>query len=184
MGKQGAALALGKSEVAERMLGYLIAGSRGEADRLLFATATALQAKGWSLAGAVQTNYEAASSARCDMDLHVLAMDRVVRISQNLGSQSTGCRLDPSALATAVGFADAALSKSPKLCIVNKFGKAEIEGNGFRSFIGSALAQGIPVLTSVNTKNIAPFLDYVEGFGQELAPDEQAILDWCHASVA
>ena len=166
------------------MLGYLIVRTRGEADRLLVAAAETLQAEGWPLAGAVQTNVERASTTRCDMDLHVLAMDRVIRISQNLGAHSTGCRLDPAALETAVGLAEATLAAAPRLCIINKFGKAEIEGNGFRSFIGTALAQGIPVLTSVNTTNLAAFQAYAEGFAEEVAPDLQAILDWCRAQSA
>lgn len=166
------------------MLGYLIARTRGEADGLLAAAAERLQAEGWALAGAVQKNDERASTARCDMDLHMLAKDRVIRISQNLGPHSTGCRLDPAALETAVGLAEATLATAPRLCIINKFGKAEIEGSGFRSFIGTALSQGIPVLTSVNTTNLAAFQAYADGFAEEIAPDLQAILDWCHAQVA
>lgn len=161
------------------MLGYVIVDGRGEADRLLFALAERLQAEGWPLAGAVQVNEEPGPKARCDMDMHVLAMDRVVRISQNLGPLARGCRLDPAALATAVGLAEKALARAPRLCIVNKFGKAEIEGGGFRPMIGAALAQGIPVLTSVNRGNLPAFQAFAEGMGEEISPQPEALLDWC-----
>ena len=39
----------------------------------------------------------------CQMDLHILTGNNVIRISQNLGTLSSGCRLDPEGLANAVG---------------------------------------------------------------------------------
>lgn len=166
------------------MLGYVIVEGRGAADRLLFALAGRLQAEGWTLAGAVQVNDAAEPMARCNMDMHVLAMDRVVRISQNLGALSKGCRLDPAALASAVGLAEQALARAPRLCIVNKFGKAEIEGGGFRPFIGAALAQGIPVLTSLNRGNLEAFQAFAEGMGEEIAPEAEALMGWCRQQAA
>ena len=166
------------------MLGYLVAEGQGEADRLLFSVAEQLQAEGWPLAGAVQSNSEAAPAHKCDMDLHVLSMKEVVRISQNLGAFSKGCRLDPAALETAVGMAEAALAKSPWLCIVNKFGKSEIDGKGFRPLIGEALVQDIPVLTSVSRGNIAAFQAFAEGMGEEIAADLASIRAWCKAAHA
>lgn len=166
------------------MLGYLVAEGQGEADRLLFSVAEQLQAEGWPLAGAVQSNSEAAPAHKCDMDLHVLSMKEVVRISQNLGAFSKGCRLDPAALETAVGMAETALAKSPWLCIVNKFGKSEIDGKGFRPLIGEALVQDIPVLTSVSRGNIAAFQAFAEGMGEEIAADLASILAWCKAAQA
>ncbi|WP_435258496.1 DUF2478 domain-containing protein [Thioclava sp. FR2] len=163
------------------MLGYVIVEGRGAADRLIFSVAETLRLDGWALAGAVQVNDESSPYEKCDMDLHVLACDRVVRISQNLGALSKGCRLDPSALATAVGLAETALSQSPRLCIVNKFGKAEIDGAGFRPFIGMALSHGIPVLTSVSRGNLPAFMAFAEDIAQELAPEQDAVLNWCRA---
>lgn len=161
------------------MLGYVIVEGRGAADRLMFAVAERLRQDGWSLAGAVQVNDESNPSGKCDMDLHVLARDRVVRISQNLGALSKGCRLDPAALASAVGLAEAALAQNPQLCIVNKYGKAEIEGEGFRPFIGMALSQGTPVLTAVSRGNLPAFLSFAEDMAKEVPADLDAVLNWC-----
>lgn len=113
------------------MLGYFVSQGRGEADLLLAGVAARLMADGWRLAGAVQVNVETRADRPCEMDLHVLAQDRVVRISQNLGALSTGCRLDPAALETAVGLVERALEDGVQLLVVNKFGKQELEGRAF-----------------------------------------------------
>lgn len=113
------------------------------------------------------------------MDLHVLAADRIVRISQNLGSLAKGCRLDPSGLEQAVGMVEAALDAEPRLLIVNKFGKQEIDGRGFRPVIGRALAAGVPVLTAVNSANLPGFRTFADEMAEPLALDFDAILGWC-----
>ncbi|MCV2873937.1 DUF2478 domain-containing protein [Defluviimonas sp. WL0050] len=167
------------------MLGYVIAEGRGAADRVLADLARHLHDEGWPLAGAVQVNSERGEMHPCDMDLHVLAADRMVRISQNLGSLAKGCRLDPSGLEQAVGMVEAALEAQPgpRLLIVNKFGKQEIDGRGFRPVIGRALAAGVPVLTAVNKANLPGFEAFAHGLAESLPLDFDAILDWCHRTA-
>lgn len=166
------------------MLGYVIAEGRGVADRLLAETAQTLRARGRIVAGVIQINRENARAGRCDMDLAVLGHDHVLRISQNLGPHARGCRLDPTGLEQAVGLVERALEARPQLLIVNKFGKTEIEGRGFRRAIGHALAEGIPVLTAVNTANRDRFLTFSEGLAESVAPQAGAILDWCERACA
>jgi Protein of unknown function (DUF2478). len=113
------------------------------------------------------------------MDLQVLGRTEVVRISQNLGDESSGCRLDPDGLETAVGLVEATLAGGPRLLILNKFGKAEIEGRGFRSLIGQALEQGIPVLMGLKALNRDGFEAFAEGMAEALPADLEAILGWC-----
>lgn len=166
-------------------LAYVIGEGQGETDRLLAEVAARLQARGWPLAGVVQINTDREAGGPCDMDLAVLGLPERVRISQSLGPGSTGCRLDPEGLETAVGLVAVALAKAkakaPRLLIVNKFGKAEIEGRGFRPLIGEALAAGIPVLTGVKTLNLGGFCDFAGGFETPLETDIDAILRWCDA---
>ena len=161
------------------MLGYVVAEARGESDALLADVAAQLHARGLPLAGAVQVNLVNGPARACDMDLHVLAMGRVVRISQNFGALSKGCRLDPAGLEEAVGLVEAALIAQPQLLIVNKFGKQELDGRGFRPAIGQALAAGIPVLTALNQGNLAGFDDFAQGMGTRLPANLAAVLDWC-----
>lgn len=167
------------------MLGYVMAPERGGADLLISAVAARLEAAGWPLAGAVQQNRRAAGARDCTMELVVLQAGRRICISQSLGAGSTGCRLDSAALEQAVGLVaatlDAAPGDLPRLLVLNKFGKAEAEGRGFRPLIGRALAMGIPVLTGVNARNIAAFHGFAEGMAVGLPAREPAILAWCHA---
>lgn len=162
------------------MLGFVtIQENAGAADRLLAATAETLQAGGLRLAGAVQHNLERGEDRECDMQLRILGTDAVIGITQDLGSCSQGCRLDTGALAQAVAQAEAVLARGADLVIVNKFGKQECFGNGFRAFIAEALAQGIPVLTSVAQEQLAGFRDFAGELAQPVAPE--AATDWCRA---
>ncbi|OYX44682.1 MAG: 3-dehydroquinate dehydratase [Rhodobacterales bacterium 32-67-9] len=162
------------------MLGYVISEGRGTADRYLAEVVHRLHAEGVAVAGAVQVNSDQSDLQRCDMDLHVIGPGRIVRISQNLGALSKGCRLDPAGLEQAVGLVEATLDATdrPRLLVVNKFGKQEIEGRGFRPVIGRALTEGIAVLTAVNTASLAGFRAFAEGMEQEVPLDIAAILDW------
>ena len=81
-------------------IGYVYSDIRGETDRLLADVAARLMAEGVAVAGAVQHNIACDDSHHCDMDVKVLPDGPVVRISQNLGAASSGCRLDAGALET------------------------------------------------------------------------------------
>ncbi len=166
------------------MLGYItVNDTAGAADRLLAATADTLQAQGWRLAGAIQDNIDYGEGRDCDMDLRILGDDGpTIRISQSLGPSATACRLDSGALALAVGRAETALAQGADLVIVNKFGKQECFGRGFRDFIAEALAQGIPVLLSVPSEQLPGFQEFAGDLAEPVARD--AIMDWCHARRA
>lgn len=163
------------------MLGYVIGAERGVVDDLMAGVAADLAGRGWPLAGVVQINSETGAATRCDMDLQVLTLDARVRISQRLGPLSRGCRLDPQGLEEAVGLVERALDQGPRLLLINKFGKAELEGRGFRPVIGRALAAGVPVLTAVNQANLAGFESFSAGMGTPLPPQPGPVIDWCLA---
>ena len=160
------------------MLGYVVAEGRGAADELLRKLAERLRAEGLPLAGAVQVNEDRGPAYKCHMDLHILSGDDVVRISQDLGSLSRGCRLDPAGLERAVGLVGAALDGGARLLIVNKFGKQELDGRGFCPVIGEALAAGVPVLTAVNAGNLEGFEAWSGGMGERLDATSGALNAW------
>lgn len=168
------------------MFGYVTArGARGEIDQLLAEVAQRLQSEGWPLAGAVQQNSaQTCADGPCDMDLRLLDGSGTIRISQSLGALSEGCRLDPAGLEAAVGRVAVSLMRSgttPRLMIVNKFGRQEAEGRGFRPVIAEALGAGIPVLIGVGHDHGAEFAAFAGGLATELTPDIDTILGWCRA---
>jgi len=114
------------------------------------------------------------------MDLRVLGQDgQVISISQSLGALARGCRLDPQGLAQAAGLVERALDSGPRLLIVNKFGKSEAEGGGFRPAIGTALANGIPVLCAVGAAQKPDFDAFSGDMAEPLDDNLAAVLDWC-----
>lgn len=159
-------------------LAYVTTTDRGATDILLSAVAEHLLNAGAQLAGVVQTNTECVDSSKCDMDVRVLPEGETIRISQSLGTHSRGCRLDPAALEQAVGYVTASLADKPQLLIINKFGKHEADGRGFRPVIAEALAQDIPVLVGVNGLNSERFQEFTGGAAERLDPDLSAITDW------
>ena len=165
------------------MLGYVVSQGAGQGDALLAGVAHSLQARGWRLAGVVQMNVTFDPARPCHMDLQVLSGTEVVRISQYLGAGAAGCRLDAQSLEQAVGLVAGALRAAPQLLIINKFGKQEADGRGFRALIGEALQMGIPVLTSVSGANRAGFEGFAGGIGVEVAADPEALMAWCAGLV-
>ena len=167
------------------MLGYVVKTGQGAGDALLAAVIAGLAARGVALAGVVQSNYVFDPDRHCHMDLTVLGDGPVVRISQDRGRHARGCRLDPEGLALAVGHVEAALDGgAAALLVVNKFGKAELDGDGFRETIGKALLAGLPVLTTVSPSHRAAFLDYAGELAQELPADADSVIAWCLEQAA
>lgn len=165
------------------MLAYTMAEGRGNTDLILERLAAILTTRGLRCCGTVQINSEPADKSPCDMDVRVLPDGPVLRISQSLGPSARGCRLDPAALEVAVGLVESRLAAGADLLIINKFGKHEAEGRGFRVVIAQAVAMDVPVLVGVNTLNRAAFEDFAEGLAIHLPPERGALADWVQGAV-
>ena len=159
-------------------LAYTMAPGRGDTDLILFKLAKVLAARGLRCCGTVQINSERGDTGPCDMDVRVLPDGPILRISQDLGRDSHGCRLDPAALETAVGLVSASMEEGSDLLIVNKFGKHEAQGRGFRTVIAEALSKGIPVLVGINALNLSAFEEFAEGLATRLPPEPTALESW------
>ena len=164
-------------------IGYTVAPGRGDTDRLLHQIAQVLIAEGIRPAGIVQINTERDDDGPCDMDVKVLPDGPVIRISQSLGLEARGCRLDPSALETSVVAVEKTIASGADCLSVNKFGKHEADGRGFRPLIGEALAKGLPVLVGLNRLNEAAFQSFTDNLAIELAPDSSSLVNWQREAV-
>ncbi|CAN1529841.1 Protein of unknown function DUF2478 [Paracoccaceae bacterium] len=159
-------------------LAYTMASERGDTDLILLKLAKVLATRGLRCCGTVQINSERVDTGACDMDVQVLPDGPVLRISQDLGRSARGCRLDPAALEAAVALVSSSLVLGADVLIVNKFGKHEAEGRGFRAVIAEALSNGIPVIVGVNALNLPEFKEFSEGLGKGLPCEGAALEDW------
>lgn len=165
------------------MLGYVMIEERGQADRLLAQLAERLAADGVRVAGAVQINIEQPNQVKCRMELKLLPSGESITISQSLGPHAQGCRLDTDGLERAVYHAEQGLDSGADIVLINKFGKQEIEGRGFRDLIAAALSQGIPVLLGVSSKNFEGFQTFAGEFADPVTPELSAMHRWCKGKM-
>lgn len=164
-------------------MGYVTSPGRGDTDLLLAGVADALMADGVRLCGTVQFNTECDGEGPCDMDVRVLPDGPVIRISQSLGPEARGCRLDPGALETAIAACEARLGRAD-LLIVNKFGKQEALGRGFRTLIAEAMSRDIPVLVGLNGLNREAFETFTGGAAEVVPAEHDRVLAWLRGAVA
>jgi len=150
-------------------------------DALLTDLAASLVTSGWRVAGAVQRRVETAEDCGCaDLEVQGLRSGQVFRISQTLGPGSQGCRLDPGGLACCAQMLLDEIAAGVDFLILNRFGKAEAEGRGFREVIGVALSAGIPVLTAVRPRHLAGWNAFTGG-ALLLAPEPGAARAWAES---
>jgi nucleoside-triphosphatase THEP1 len=135
-----------------------------DVEALIRAVADHLIDQGLALAGLVQRSRPRTDRRRCDMILEELASGEHVAISEDRGSHARGCMLAMDALLRAAALATRALEAGPDLLIVNKFGKTEGQGGGFRPLIAEALVRNVPVLIAVPYRNLDGWRRYTEGF--------------------
>jgi len=152
-------------------------------DKLLSGLAQELAGRGLRLAGTVQRAAQRPDRCACDMIVTDLATGEDCSISEDRGPMARGCRLDSAVLEAVAGSTIAALEGGADLLIVNKFGKREAEGAGFRSALALALGEGVPALVAVNRAYIEAWRAFAGDFGRELPSEMDAIRAWCETAA-
>jgi nucleoside-triphosphatase THEP1 len=151
-------------------------------DDFLTRVADLLRADQIDVGGVVQENARYAGSCAV-MTVVDLATRRRFRISQELGTQAMGCRLDSHGLADIAALLERSLTRGTEIVILNKFGRAEAEGHGLRAAIGRAIDAGIPVVTAVRPPYTEAWSTFHGRLATDLTPDLDVVLAWCRASV-
>lgn len=138
---------------------------------------------GMSIAGVLQRAVDGFPGRHpCDLLIEDLATGEVVALAEHRGKEARGCRLDVSLLTeVAEAVLNSLHSESPRLLVVNKFGKIEADGGGLRDAIAEALELGIPVLVGVPARNLDRWRAFAGPFAIELAPRAEAIRGWLQA---
>ncbi len=157
---------------------------KGDIDGFLGDVADTLRADGLRVYGALQSRGALVGECHCaDMDLTTIGSNRVFRISQPLGAGSHGCRLHPGALAECSTFIEREMEQGADLLILNRFGRGESEGRGFRDLIAKALESEVPILTAVRPT----YGHALAAFGADLAcylpMQRDAVFTWFAAQM-
>ncbi len=152
-------------------------------DRVLSLAVDKVRQGGGVVAGVVQTSAAPSDGCCARMDLIDLRTNRVFEISQELGPQAEGCRLDQRGLTEAAGVIGAAITSDIDFFVINRFGKAESEGGGLVSCISDAIGAGIPVLTAVREPYLVGWQEFHGGLATDLPASSKAVLEWCTAMV-
>ncbi len=137
-----------------------------------------LQGQGYLVKGLIQRNSVSTGGCACTMTLVDVENGQQFRISQDLGTGSTCCRIDTQAVAEASSVLRRAVEAETDLLIVNKFGKLESQGRGMVDEILAAVAQGIPLLTSVEAPLLDRWREFTGGLAEELTPGCGALMRW------
>lgn len=152
-------------------------------DDFLSRAADLLRADHINLGGALQENTRGGAGLCSAMTLVDLMTQSRFAISQDLGSQAEGCRLDARGLTEIGVLLDRALDQDVELLLLNRFGTAEAEGGGLRSVFARAIETGISVVTAVRPPYLEAWSEFHGGLAVNLPPDLGVVLAWCRDAV-
>ena len=148
-----------------------------DVDAVLEQVAGALRARGRRVAGLVQRRGRASGDCNCrDLDLLDLKTGRYHRISEDRGALAEGCHLDWQAIVQLAGELEQGLDAETDVLIINRFGRSESEGRGFRTAIERAIEMGIPVVVAVQQKYLDPWRVFHGGLARPVRPVVPEIL--------
>jgi len=147
-------------------------------EALLVRVARTLAERGVRLGGVIQHDIATAINDPCAMELEDLRNGERFSLSQELGSGSEACRLDPAALAHASVAVRAAVDQGAQLVMINKFGAQEANGDGLRDEMGFAVVSGTPLLTAVGRRFLPEWEAFTGGDGSLLEPSFDSVITW------
>ncbi|WP_395664781.1 DUF2478 domain-containing protein [Methylocella sp.] len=175
---QGQGETQGETEASTRPLAALVFDDAERANSVVEAFAAELAGRGRRVAGFIQ-RADMAQSCQCrETEIVNLETGESFPILQDLGRESSACRVDPGALARAAFEVSRALEGAPEILFINRFGKLELEGMGLIAEIGAAAAAGVPTLVCVPQRFLAAWRDFSGGFAEELSCSPSALRGW------
>ncbi len=136
------------------------------------------QAQGLRIAGAVETASECGASGCGTAALRDLSTGALFPISQNLGSGSTACNLDPRGLADACAAVERAIDWGVDIVVLSKFGKQEAARGGLSDAFRAAFAADIPIVTAVSPAIMQDWLGFVGGYCAFVDVGTGSLEDW------
>jgi hypothetical protein len=162
-------------------LAALVYEQHQDPDEILRDFAAELNGHGYRAVGLVQLGHHCVDANLSAMLVHT---GERLRLFQNLGSCSTGCRLDVGQLLGAGQQIAGAIDQGADLLIVNRFGRQEREGKGLSYLVERALSADIPVVIAVPSHRFADWIKFADGMSVKLACSREALDGWWNAVSA
>ena len=151
-------------------------------DQVLREFASDLKARGHRAVGLVQTAHHCTDTPQ--LSAMLVHSGEELQLFQNLGTCSTGCRLDVGQLLDAGAQIANAIDEGADLVIVNRFGRQEREGKGLSYLVERALSADIPVVIAVPSHRFADWIRFADGMSVKLACHREALDAWWNAVSA
>ena len=168
----------------EKVIASLPYGEGGYPDRLLEAVVRYFQNKGFRVAGVIQHDLAREGRSRCDMSLEELISGTRIALSEDRGEGASGCRIDQQGLIAAAALIEDSLDAGKvDLLVINKFGKVESEGGGFRDVIAKAAMLGIPTAIGVPLRNLDAFNMFADSLHAQVPLDVKTLVNWFAARL-
>lgn len=150
---------------------------------LLVEFAERRRAQGLRVAGVVEVVEPSARNlckARLALDLTTGA--RFV-LSQELGSGSTACNLDPRGLAQACAAAQRAIDAGADLVILSKFGKIEAARGGLCDAFAAAIAAELQIVTTVSAELREEWARFAGSLADDVEATAEKLESWWRAQM-
>ncbi len=147
-------------------------------DELLARVAEVFHMRGLIAAGVLQTYSETPGCDGSNLRLKAIGATWELPIMQPRGHHSKGCRLDYGAMADASQWIEASLKENADIIILNRFGRAESEGNGLRNVLQRCAEDERPTLIAVRADYLPAWNEFHGGLGDVLEPNLESIIDW------
>lgn len=150
-------------------------------DQILRDFAAELNGRGIRAVGMVQLGHHCVDAHLSAMLVHT---GEQLPLFQDLGSCSTGCRLDVGQLLGAGQQIASAIDEGADLLIINRFGRQEREGKGLSYLVERALTDDIPVVIAVPSHRFADWIKFADGMSVKLRCEREALHAWWNAVSA
>ena len=147
-------------------------------DDLLDRFAHELIGRGFRVGGLIQRNCNPLPACAEQMDLVDLLTGEQFVISQDLGPHSNACRVNPAGVVAAAPAISRAITAGVDLLVVNKFGGLEAENAGLSAEMLAAMAEGVPLLTSVGGRYLNEWQKFTGGQTSLLSPRMTDLWHW------
>jgi hypothetical protein len=128
-------------------LAALVYERNQDPDRILREFASGLKADGYGAVRLVQLGHHCVDAPQLSAVL--VHIGEELPLFQDLGTCSTGCRLNVGQLLGAGAQIASAIDQGADLVLVNRFGRQECEGKGLSYLVERALSADIPVVIAV-----------------------------------